>query len=146
MLQSVKGKINSVQLNPLGLWWNQEPWTTTQTTDAPSHEPRHGSCNKTGTDLTMALGVNQATLISLFLPTITSSGMSLSTAHETLYLSLSYHTIHLLTVIVLICQAPQGSRWIWFSPGSLWKITMSMHVDLLVPCSPSTTRPHTGPE
>lgn len=56
--------------------------------------------------MTMALGGNQATHFSLLLTTFTSSDIRLSTGHNhSVCLTLLYHTIHLFTMIVLLCWA-----------------------------------------
>lgn len=88
--------------------------------------PNIGPGSSPGLEYTMALSGNEATIFSLILTAFTSSDMSLSTRYEPSFFYLSYHTVHLLTIIVTTNFAPQSPGGSLFSPRSRGQTTLGL--------------------
>lgn len=74
--QLVRGGINFVQSYPLGLWWYRSLKTDHGCIRALNLDMSPGSSSEP--DITMALGGNQVTYVSLFLTAFSSTDMPLS--------------------------------------------------------------------
>ena len=98
VLRPVRGGASSAQSYPLCLWWYQEPQTSAEPGAASESEPRHAPRRSAGPDIPVDLGGNEATHLTHSSSLLPFQLCLYPQDINILFLSVPYHSIHLLTI------------------------------------------------